>query len=96
MYLSSVRFDRKRRARSAAPTSLIIKRQQHPFCEKTDAKPTLMGSLEMTAGIILMESGVVGLVQLIYRLHRGLSSHDLRVRVLLFLRFDAEYFGKLI
>lgn len=73
IYLSSERFDRKRRARSAAPTSLIIKRQQHPFFEKTDAMPILMGALEMDLVIILMESGDDGLLQLISRPHGGLS-----------------------
>jgi len=65
MYLSSVRFDRKRRSRSAAPTSLIIKRQQHPFFEKTDAMPGLMGALEMAAVVIWMESGGVVVLRLI-------------------------------
>jgi hypothetical protein len=47
MYLSSARFDRKSRERSATPTSLIIVRSRHPFFEKTDVVPVLMGSLEM-------------------------------------------------
>jgi hypothetical protein len=42
-----------------APTSLIIERSRHPFCEKTDAKPGLMEGLEMDFGVILMESGGV-------------------------------------
>jgi hypothetical protein len=33
MYLSSARFDRKSRERSAAPTSLIIVRSRHPFLD---------------------------------------------------------------
>lgn len=56
IYLASARFDRKSRARSATPTSLIIERSRHPFHEKTDAEPRLMGTLEMMEIIILMES----------------------------------------
>lgn len=59
IYLSSDRFDRKSRARSATPTSLIIERSRHPFHEKTDAMRGLMGALEMMQIIILMESGGV-------------------------------------
>lgn len=57
MYLSSLRFNRKRRSRSAAPTSLIIKRPRHPFFAKTDAASVLMGALEMASEAILMEKG---------------------------------------
>jgi len=60
IYLSSARFDRKRRERSGVPTSLIIERSRHPFCEKTDAKAGLMEGLEMDFVVILMESGGVG------------------------------------
>jgi hypothetical protein len=51
MYLSSARFDRKSRERSAAPTSFIIVRSRHPFLEKTDAVPVLMGGLEMESAL---------------------------------------------
>jgi hypothetical protein len=63
MYLSSLRFDRKRRSRSAAPTSLIIKRPRHPFFEKTEAVPVLMGVLEMILVVFSMESGGAGLLR---------------------------------
>jgi hypothetical protein len=56
MYLSSFFFDRKRRERSAGPTSLIIKRQRHPFHEKTDAKLVLMDALETKLMGKLMKS----------------------------------------
>lgn len=46
MYLSSVRLDRKSRARSAGATSLIIERSRHPFHEKTDGRAVLMGRPE--------------------------------------------------
>ena len=56
MYLSSARFDRKSRERSAAPTSLIISRSRHPFPAKTDAIPVLMEVLGMGSVVFLMES----------------------------------------
>jgi hypothetical protein len=55
MYLSSARFDRKSRERSAAPTSLIIGRSRHPFLEKTDALPVLMGVVEMESTLRSMD-----------------------------------------
>ncbi len=51
MYLSSARFDRKSRERSGAPTSLIIVRSRHPFLEKTDVVPVLMGVWEMKSAV---------------------------------------------
>jgi len=65
IYLSSVCFDRKSRARSTTPTSLIIERSRHPFHEKTDALPMLMGALEMMLIIISMESRGVATGRLI-------------------------------
>ena len=54
MYLSSAVLDRKRRERSAAPTSLIISRSRHPFFEKTDVLPVLMEVQGMILKIVLM------------------------------------------
>ena len=55
MYLSSARFDRKSRERSAAPTSLIIVRSRHPFLEKTDVVPVLMEVWEMESAVRSMD-----------------------------------------
>lgn len=92
IYLSSVCFDRKSRARSTTPTSLIIERSRHPFHEKTDALPMLMGALEMMQIIISMESRGVATGRLILLFTSSSRSAFVEVR-----SFDAvaqQCFGK--